>query len=203
MISEAAYFRALTRGFQGGSPMDDWLAAELEISRLLPSPTQQKKEQAAYERLRAEVQKLLADAKDSLSADTIRHALEQARAQMRLAGDYTVDTLDKAMAGIEKEMLGAAHRVGARLENLSERGADVFSIWRDRSAQFLAHAATAVGDWVREAGERVGRLEYRTGDIASAGTLECTACGQRVELDTPAHVPVCPQCRKTVFRRVP
>lgn len=40
MIAEAAYFRALARGFQGGDPLDDWLAAEAELSRLLPTRKQ-------------------------------------------------------------------------------------------------------------------------------------------------------------------
>lgn len=31
MISDAAYFRALGRGFASGDPVDDWLAAEAEI----------------------------------------------------------------------------------------------------------------------------------------------------------------------------
>ena len=30
-VAEAAYYRALERGFQGGDPMDDWLQAEQEI----------------------------------------------------------------------------------------------------------------------------------------------------------------------------
>jgi hypothetical protein len=33
MIAEAAYFRALARGFEGGDPLDDWLAAEQEFTR--------------------------------------------------------------------------------------------------------------------------------------------------------------------------
>jgi len=33
MIAEAAYFRAEARGFQGGDPLEDWLAAEAEIDR--------------------------------------------------------------------------------------------------------------------------------------------------------------------------
>lgn len=60
MIAEAAYFRAMQRGFSSGDPLDDWLGAEREISRLLPGPQQQKAEVAAYERLRATVGKLLA-----------------------------------------------------------------------------------------------------------------------------------------------
>lgn len=31
MIQEAAYYRALERGFEGGDPVEDWLNAELEI----------------------------------------------------------------------------------------------------------------------------------------------------------------------------
>jgi hypothetical protein len=34
MIAEAAYFRAEKRGFQGGDPVTDWLAAEAEIDAL-------------------------------------------------------------------------------------------------------------------------------------------------------------------------
>ncbi len=33
MIAEAAYYRALQRGFDGGDPNEDWLAAEREIDQ--------------------------------------------------------------------------------------------------------------------------------------------------------------------------
>jgi hypothetical protein len=35
MIAEAAYYRAEQRGFQGGDPVEDWLAAEREIAERL------------------------------------------------------------------------------------------------------------------------------------------------------------------------
>jgi hypothetical protein len=42
-IAEAAYFKAERRGFQGGSPVRDWLEAEAEIdatmSKLKPQTT--------------------------------------------------------------------------------------------------------------------------------------------------------------------
>lgn len=34
-IAEAAYYRALVRGFAPGREMDDWLEAEVEIDRVL------------------------------------------------------------------------------------------------------------------------------------------------------------------------
>ncbi|MDH5649010.1 MAG: DUF2934 domain-containing protein [Gammaproteobacteria bacterium] len=33
MIAEAAYFRAQARGFNGGDPVEDWLAAEQEVAK--------------------------------------------------------------------------------------------------------------------------------------------------------------------------
>ena len=35
MIAEAAYYRAESRGFTGGDPLQDWLDAEAEIDRIL------------------------------------------------------------------------------------------------------------------------------------------------------------------------
>ena len=37
LIAEAAYLRALGRGFRGGSAVEDWLAAEAEINAMLRS----------------------------------------------------------------------------------------------------------------------------------------------------------------------
>ena len=39
MIAEAAYLRAERRGFDPGHEVEDWLAAEKDIERLLPSPS--------------------------------------------------------------------------------------------------------------------------------------------------------------------
>ena len=35
MIAEAAYYRALRRGFHGGSDLEDWLDSEAEIDKLM------------------------------------------------------------------------------------------------------------------------------------------------------------------------
>jgi hypothetical protein len=38
MIAEAAYLRAERRGFRGGDPHEDWIAAEAEIDAMLMRP---------------------------------------------------------------------------------------------------------------------------------------------------------------------
>ena len=39
MIAEAAYYRALHRGFSDGSAEDDWIQAEQEVNRTLLQPS--------------------------------------------------------------------------------------------------------------------------------------------------------------------
>jgi hypothetical protein len=201
MIAEAAYFRAMNRGFQGGDPADDWLMAEREISRLLPGPKQQKAEQRAYERLRADLKTLLADARE-VTAATVREALDTARTRLAEAGEYTAETVDKVAATIEKETAEAARKLGVKSKTLSWRAFDTFEAWRDRGQAFLASAAAATGDWIKQAGTRLERPVYHTGEMVASGTFECTACGEHIELATAAHLPWCGKCRGKEFRRL-
>jgi rubrerythrin len=202
MIAEAAYYRALRRNFQGGDPAEDWLQAEREVNRLLPGPQQKKRELAAYQKLRDEIGKRLGDVRETLNAETMRQALHNARERLKDAGEYTADTVDTVAASIEKDIVNAAHRMGPRWEAFSEKTADLFGVWRDRSATFLGRAAQAVADWLHQAGRQLGPRTYRTGEIAAAGTFACTACGHQLQLKTAAHLPPCPLCLKTEFKRI-
>jgi len=44
-------------------------------------------------------------------------------------------------------------------------------------------------------------LTYKTGEMTSAGTLTCQACGQKVHLKETGHVPPCPKCNGTLFNK--
>ncbi len=202
MIAEAAYFRAMQRGFNGGNSLDDWLAAEREINRLLPSPQQQKTEVAAYEKLRTAVGKVLADVRGTVNADTVKQAFDKATEELRKTGGLTADTINKITASVRKDMASAAQKMGPKWEAFTEKSADLFTVWRDRGSQFLAQAAGAVGDWLQQAGDRLKQQTYRTGEMTAGGVLECTACGERIVLETTAHLPPCPKCKNMEFRRV-
>lgn len=201
MIAEAAYFRAQARGFQGGDPIDDWLAAEAEVNRLLPTPQQQKEEQAAYDQLRAEVQKGFAGVRDPINAQVIQDTLERSAAHLKKAGGYAIETINKVAESLKKDIAGAATLMGPRWEAFSDRGASLFAVWRDRGSVFLARAAGAVGDWLNETGRRLERPQYRTGEMVGSGSFECLQCRDVVRLETSAHLPACPKCRHLEFRR--
>jgi len=202
LIAEAAYFRAQQRGFSGGDPLDDWLAAERQINQALPGPRQQKEELAAYEKLRKAVGKILAEARDTVNAETLKQAFDKATAELRKTGEYTAETIGKIAGSLRKDMTSAALNMGPKWEEFSEKTADLFSVWRDRGSLFLARAADAMADWLRQTGDKLEQQVYRTGEMVHSGTFECTNCGERVVLRTSAHLPPCARCHKMEFRRV-
>jgi hypothetical protein len=42
---------------------------------------------------------------------------------------------------------------------------------------------------------------YRSGEMTGPGTLRCEACGQHMQFHEPGHIPPCPHCHQTLFRR--
>ena len=202
MIAEAAYFRAQQRGFSGGDPLDDWLAAERQINQALPSPREQKVELAAYERLRKAVGKILAESRDTVNAETLKQAFDKATAELRKTGEFTAETINKIAAALRRDMTSAAMKMGPKWGAFSEKTADLFEVWRDRGRVFLGRAADAVGEWLQQMGAKLEEQAYHAGDMVQAGTFECTNCGEPVLLRTPGHLPICTKCHKMEFRRV-
>lgn len=92
--------------------------------------------------------------------------------------------------------------MGPEWQQFSARSADVFSVWRDRGRGFLASAATAVGEWLQEAGRKFEHQTYRAGEMTASGSFECRSCGEKLALPEPGHLPPCPRCANVEFRRV-
>ena len=42
---------------------------------------------------------------------------------------------------------------------------------------------------------------YHTGEITAPGVLACTACGETLHFHKTGHIPPCPKCQATTFRR--
>ncbi|HED40575.1 MAG TPA: hypothetical protein ENJ13_09130 [Chromatiales bacterium] len=43
--------------------------------------------------------------------------------------------------------------------------------------------------------------EYHTGEITGPGTLVCVACDEHIHFHRTGHIPPCPKCHATVYRR--
>lgn len=170
----------------------------------IPESEQQarKEEVAAYEKLRQHVQELLAATRENINAQTFGKVIDTAAAQLKAAGNFTAETTNKAVAAMHKDIAIVAERLGPKWEHLSDASADVFSVWRDRSATFLGQAAMAAGAWLESTGSKLKHPTYVSGEMFAGGPIACQTCGARIDFPGPGHVPTCPKCQGTSFARV-
>jgi hypothetical protein len=151
MIAEAAYYRAEKRGFAGGEPDNDWFSAEAEIEESLNTQGNKdlrSQELAAYESMRREMKKLLANIQDTVNADTIKQAFDKAGKEIRGLGEFLPETVDKASKMLKNEIAATVERLGPRWESFSGKSAEIFEVWKDRGIGFLNQASGALNDWV-------------------------------------------------------
>lgn len=149
MIAEAAYFLAEHRGFDGGDPLQDWLAAEAEIERLIAAGhAREPVEAAAYARLREEVGKAFSQVQEAVDAAALKAAFERGLAEARRLEGQSAEVMHKVAATLREDLARSSERMGPAWEHFSERSAGLFSVWKDRSRAFRDRTAAAVREWL-------------------------------------------------------
>ena len=152
MIAEAAYFRAQERGFANSDPVQDWLAAEAEIDEHLEKLSDrelQNQELAAYEKMRRQVKKIFADTRETINVETFKHAFEKVNKELKDIGEFLPETVDKASKKLKQETVGAVEKLGSNWKDFSDKGSELFDVWKERGTHFLSQASGALSDWVR------------------------------------------------------
>ena len=127
-------------------------------------------------------------------------ALEKAREQLTAVGEFSAEQgevfkqylardLDQTIE--DAQQLGEATK--ERLNPARVGGGALAS---------LASALEVTGNALRSLSVKTKQaLTYKTGELTSAGTLTCQACGQKMQLKKSGHVPPCPKCSGTLFTK--
>jgi isocitrate dehydrogenase len=169
----------------------------------LASESVKNEEQGRYEALYdrfAERTRELFDASQDKGKEAMEKAIEKAREQFAAAGEFSTEQgeafrkymrRDLAQTEVDMRILGkeAAERL-----NPMRLGAGALSS--------MARALQATGSALQNLSQKAEEaLRFNTGEITAAGTLTCTKCGQKVQLKHSAHIPPCPSCHGTEFRK--
>ena len=69
---------------------------------------------------------------------------------------------------------------------------DIFSNMVDHTREAL--------DGLKQRADAIG--EWHTGEVTGIGTLQCKSCGEVMHFEKTGHIPPCPKCHGTKYRRV-
>ncbi len=112
MVSEAAYFRAEKRGFDGNHAMEDWIEAEEEIDRVLLEPHRMKEKEAFRKRIEAQL-----DEWDERFADLGQKARE-AGSEIRADFDAQVGALAEKREALQSRLHELVAHTGSTWQEL-------------------------------------------------------------------------------------
>jgi Zn finger protein HypA/HybF involved in hydrogenase expression len=127
-------------------------------------------------------------------------ALEKAHEQLTALGEFSADQGEELKRYLARDL----DQTISDAQQLGEEAKERFHPAR-LGAGALSSLATMLeltGNALRSLGEKTKKtLTYKTGEMTSAGTLTCQACGQKVQLKKTGHVPPCPKCNGTLFNK--
>ncbi len=152
-----------------------------------------------YDKLASKFNELYLAGKER-GRESMEEALDKAREQLTALGEFSAEHGEKLKHYLARDLdqtLFDAQRLG---EEAKERfhparmGAGALSSLA-AVLEFAGNALQTLSDKAKSS------LTYKTGEMTSAGTLTCQACGQKVQLKSTGHVPPCPKCNGTLFKK--
>lgn len=152
-----------------------------------------------YDKLASKFNELYLAGKER-GRESMSVALDKAHEQLTVLGEFSAEQgveLKQYLARDLDQTISDAQQLG---EEAKERlhparlGAGALSSLA-AALELTGNALRSLSSTTKEA------LTYRTGEMTSAGTLTCQACGQKVHLKKTGRVPPCPKCKATLFNK--
>lgn len=153
---------------------------------------QEPPEVSFYEKIASRTAELMEEGKKTLD-----EALKKAQEELSKAGHFTSEQADKAAEWVRRDVKDGA-------EKASDAVRKAFEPHRVAAGaqSFLARILTSTADTLNELAKKTEQsLEFKTGEVTSAGTLTCKGCGAEMNMTKTVRIPPCPKCHQTVFRK--
>lgn len=156
----------------------------------------------AYNRMMERVKHTLEQAEHS-AGDALRESVEAAKRRTVELGELTREEADEVGDWLHRDLDAAGyflatsgkelrHWLRFDLEQMEARLLEVFGRAADQTRlDYLAFQERMESDAL-----------YQTGEITGPGSLRCENCGREVRFRSSGHIPPCPACHGTRFRRI-
>ena len=156
---------------------------------------------SAYERMRERTQQFLDENTQDL-LPTVLDALASAKEQAIHLGELSKDEAELISAYLRRDLHDAGEYIKQQRGELGDWlrfDVDLIekNIWDSLSQ--LVDKTTIELEMLKERADQLG--EWHTGEITGPGTLVCSTCGEEIHFHKTGHIPPCPKCHATVYKR--
>lgn len=137
------------------------------------------------------------------SGPVIKDALKEAKQKASEISELTSEEIEKLSTYIEKDLTEAAGFMQQQEKELADwLKLDILLIEKyllEKFSSLADRTRIELEQWSINADDYG---EWHTGEIISMGVLRCEACGEELHFEKPGHIPPCPKCHATAFKRL-
>jgi len=133
----------------------------------------------------------------------LKENIEKAKEKISELGELTKEEAEKLGGYIEKDLEQAADYLSENGKQLSDWIKNDLEFAETKFAEMFANLADKTRlelDALAERARQVG--VWHTGEITNVGVLYCQKCGETLHFKKPGHIPPCPKCNNTEFKKM-
>ena len=158
---------------------------------------------AAYNRMMERMKSAIEEAGEQ-ALPTLEENLRKAQEKAVELGELTREEAEKIAGYIKRDMEDAARYLEESGSELREWFRVDLELIEDRLLEMMMAVADRTQLELAEFQKEITEgPPYHTGEITGPGLLRCTSCGEELHFHHTGHIPPCPRCRGTIFRRPP
>lgn len=154
--------------------------------------------QQAYNRMIERIHEAMQE-----SGEHLENAIDAARETAHELGELSRDEADLLAQYVKRDLQDLGDYLGGPDQDLRawfQMDTElVEASIRDLLFSVADQTSLQLAEFARNAGRPT---TWHTGEITAPGVLECTHCGERLRFTAAGHIPPCPKCQHTEFRRM-
>jgi len=167
--------------------------------------TNQKHDQThvhAYEKMLERARDFMAEARDEM-APKLQLGLDAARERATELGELSLEEAEKIGNYLKRDVYDAAKFLASdRADELKDWLRFDVQLIEDRLAESFALLVDKTTIELNQLADRAREVgEWHTGEITGPGTLICKKCQENIHFHIAGHIPPCPKCHATIYRR--
>lgn len=164
-------------------------------------PQEKTKLDEAYQRLMENLKAIWKDAEEH-AVPPLKEGLELSKQKLSDWGELSREELDHVANYLQRDLHDAAEFLQQSGKSIGDWVKRDLEFAEYKFAELFADLAETTRSKLDEFAARARKVgEWHTGEITGVGILECKSCGEKLHFKTAGHIPPCPKCQGTVFRK--
>lgn len=155
----------------------------------------------AYDTMLKRVKEIWHDVEEK-TRPTLKEALSKARDTASELGELSREEADKVSDYVKRDLHDAAEFLNENGKQLKDWLKFDLEFAENKIAETFARLADTTRIELEKFAENARQVgEWHTGEITGIGILRCKECGELLHFEKTGHVPPCPKCHGTVFKK--